>query len=376
MKERNTTSWQPTTLRNEDIEKFTSENTDVAVIDETAQNLEELFLLRNPRFKFDKNYKKELEVFNEAYRTKAFGNWFYFPWNNVLVRYFPEDIHNELRTGRNEYLITSEEQNQFYYSTIVFLGMSVGSHIALTVTMTGGSRHIKLADPDILSGDNLNRIRLGFQHVGVSKAILVARQIYEINPYATIELYTDGINEINFGELLKGVDLLVEETDNPYWKLRARELARERGIPVIMGTDNGDGAIVDIERFDVNKRLAILNGLIGKLTAGELRTMKPSSLPKIAGKIAGTNLVVPRMLQSVSEVGKSLYSWPQLGTAATMCGSLGAYLARRIILKDKRIKSGRYSINPDVTFESGYKWRYFSRKKTFLKFILEMSKRK
>src|SRR3989344_2305607 len=373
---RDFTTWQPQAIPLSKIGEVVSAHPEISTVDETEHNLEELFLLRNPQFKFNENYKEELKTFSEKYQDKNFGNWFYFPWTNTLIRYFPEDLHNELRTGRNKYLITSDEQNQFYYSTIVFLGMSVGSHIALTVTMTGGSRHIKLADPDILSGDNLNRIRLGFQHVGVSKAILVARQIYEINPYATIELYPDGITENNFEGLLKGVDLLVEETDNPYWKLRVRELAREREIPVIMGTDNGDGAIIDIERFDMNKTLPLLNGLIGKLTAGELRTMKPSDLPKVAGKIAGANLVVPRMLQSVLEVGKSLYSWPQLGTAATMCGSLGAYLARRIILRDKKIKSGRYSVNPDTTFECRYRLGFLSRKLTFLKFIGVMSTRK
>jgi len=373
---RDFTTWQPQAIPLSKIGEVVSAHPEISTVDETEHNLEELFLLRNPQFKFNENYKEELKTFSEKYQDKNFGNWFYFPWTNTLIRYFPEDLHNELRTGRNKYLITSDEQNQFYYSTIAFLGMSVGSHIALTVAMTGGSRHIKLADPDILSGDNLNRVRLGFQHVGVSKSVLVARQIYEINPYATIELYPDGITENNFEGLLKGVDLLVEETDNPYWKLRVRELAREREIPVIMGTDNGDGAIIDIERFDMNKTLPLLNGLIGKLTAGELRTMKPSDLPKVAGKIAGANLVVPRMLQSVLEVGKSLYSWPQLGTAATMCGSLGAYLARRIILRDKKIKSGRYSVNPDTTFECRYRLGFLSRKLTFLKFIGVMSTRK
>ncbi len=47
--------------------------------------------------------------------------------------------------------------------------MSVGSHVALTLAMTGGARKISIADPDIVSGSNLNRIRSGFDTVGVSK---------------------------------------------------------------------------------------------------------------------------------------------------------------------------------------------------------------
>jgi hypothetical protein len=46
------------------------------------------------------------------------------------------------------------------------------------------------------------------------------------------------------------------------------------------------------------------------------------------------------MLESVMEVGKTLYSWPQLGNAATLCGSVLTYLARQIIV-GAPVPSGR-----------------------------------
>jgi len=78
--------------------------------------------------------------------------------------------------------------------------------------------------------------------------------------------------------------------------------------------------------------------------------MPSADLPKVAAEIAGADLVVPRMLESVAEVGKTLYSWPQLGTAANMCGSLLAYLTRRIIVGDDTLKSGRYTVSPEMIF--------------------------
>ena len=368
------TTWQPVLIPADKISEVVKTHPEITVVDEYERNLKELFLLRNPKYRFGNDYEAYFKEFLKRYHKPEAGNWFYFPWLNTLVRYLPEELHNELRTGRNKYLITSEEQIRFYYSTIVFLGMSVGSHIAIVTAMIGGSKHMKLADPDVFSGDNLNRVRMGFQNVGLNKAFAVARQIYEINPYAEIEVYPGGLTENNAAEILKGVDVVVEETDNPYWKLRVRELARERRIPVLMGTDNGDGAIVDIERYDINKNLPILNGLAKGLNAESLKNMPPKDLPKIAGKIAGANLTVPKMLYSVSEVGKALYSWAQLGTAANMCGSIIAMLARRIINKDVNIKSGRYSVNPDAIFESDYKRKWFFRKIEFLKFIRKMMK--
>ena len=372
--ENSNTAWQPVLIASNKRESLIATHLEILVIDEVRRNLEELFLLRNPKYKFNKNHQLEFEAFYKEYERSDFGNWFYFPWLNTLGRFLPEDLHLELRTGRNKYLITEEEQQKFYNATITFLGLSVGSHIAVVVAMTGGAKRMRLADPDVLSGDNLNRVRSGFQNVGVKKAVIAARQVYELNPYAEIELFLDGITERNADKILQGANVVIEEMDSMFWKLRTRELARERAIPVVMGTDNGDGIIVDIERYDINRELPILNGLAKGLSAEKLKAMPPKDLPKVAGKIAGANLVVPRMLNSVAEVGKSLYSWPQLGTAANMCGSVIAMLARRIINKDTRIKSGRYSVNPDAIFESDYKRKWFAREISFVKFIRKMMK--
>ncbi|MBI4136026.1 MAG: ThiF family adenylyltransferase [Candidatus Vogelbacteria bacterium] len=343
-------SWQPVAVVSGQLAEFVNGHSGIQVVDQTRANLEELFLLRHPQYRFDKNYQTPLADFLKIYDRPDFGQWFYFPWLNLLVRYLPEPLHLELRTGRNKNLITTAEQNRFYYSTVAILGLSVGSHAAAVIAMTGGSCRFKLADPDVLSGDNLNRIRAGFPDVGMKKVVIAARQILAINPYAEIELYPDGLTEENASEILNDSDVVIEETDNPYWKLRVRELSRERGLAVLMGTDNGDGAIVDIERYDLNKDAPILNGLIGDLTAAGLKNMPPTDLPKIAAKIAGADLVVPRMLESVAEVGKTLYSWPQLGTAANLCGSLLAYLARRIVTGDRALKSGRYTVGPETIF--------------------------
>ncbi len=359
---------------------------EVATIDRYRDLLHDLFLLRNPRHRFDKNYRRPLREFIDAAPE---GNWFYFPWSRRLVRFLPEDMHQELRTGRNRHLITAAEQRRYYRATVGIAGLSVGSHVALTLAMTGGARHIKLADPDAISGDNLNRIRAGFQNVGINKAVAVARQIYEMNPYAKAELYPQGITEANSARFLRGLTVLVEEMDNPYLKVKMRFLARERGIPVIMAADNGDGIIADVERFDLNRKYPILHGIIGKMTPEDLKNIPPRELPRVIARIAGADRADLRMLHSVTEVGKSLYSWPQLGTAATLCGSVLAYLARQIILDHQKIKSyshgrfriagaphggaearyshaiksGRYEANPAAIFEAGYHTRAATKKR-------------
>src|SRR3989338_4777417 len=371
--------WQPVPVSPIEVMNLEMKYPGLKVVDQYKNNLEELFLLRNPKYRFDKNHQNDFEKFYAGHTgndSNGAGNWFYYSWLNTAVHFLSDDMHQELRTGRNRYLISKDEQEIFYNATIAVLGMSVGSHVAIMIALTGGARHIKIADPDSISGDNLNRIRGSSVQVGINKAIVVARQIYELNPYAEVEVYTDGVNENNAENILNGTDLLCEEMDHPYWKLKIRELAKKRKIPVIMGTDNGDGAIIDIERYDIKQSYPMLHGLICSLTPEKIKCMNPKDWPGVAAKIAGANFAVPRMLDSVVEVGKTLYSWPQLGTAANLCGTVLAYLARRIIIKSPNIKSGRYVVSLDSIFESDYKRNWFPRKIAFFKFIRKMTKHK
>lgn len=152
---------------------------------------------------------------------------------------------------------------------------------------------------------------------------------------------------------LKGADVLVEETDNLEIKIGLRLAARERGIPVVMATDNGDGVVVEIERFDEDRSTQLFNGALGDVDLEVFKSFTPSDLPKLATKVAGPNLIVPRMLLSLKEVGQTLYSWPQLGDAATLSGIAIAYCLRKIALKEP-LGNGKMEINMDAIFDPTY----------------------
>ena len=368
-------SFKPVKVSHKKAIRFAAKK-EVFVADRYGESLEELFLLRNPKYRFNKEYRGDFKNFAKKHcngkSMEEMGNWFYFPWSNRLAHFLPENLHQELRTGRNRNLITKEEQKRYYNSNIGILGMSVGSHAALTIAMTGGAKTIKLADPDTISPSNLNRIRTGFTEVGLGKAVFVARQIYEMNPYAKVMTYTEGVTDKNMEGFFARpkLDVLVEEMDNPYFKIMARFLARKHHIPVIMAADNGDGIIVDVERYDLKRNLPILHGILGNIKPDDFKNISPKDLPGIIAKMAGANLATPRMLKSVLEVGKSLYSWPQLGTAATLCGATLAYLARKIVVGGK-VESGRKEFNPDSVFEPGYSSQKskMARKAEFQKFL-------
>ncbi len=326
----------------------------VTSIDEYKELLVELFLIRNPKYKFDKNYQEAYNDFEKSIPTELReGVWFYFPWNKTLIHYLPENEYFELRTARNKNLITKEEQEKFYQASIGIAGLSVGSHCALTIAMMGGAKKIKLADPDKISVSNLNRIRYGASALGTNKAVVAGRIIIEINPYAEVEVYDDGLNRENIGDFFDGLQIFVEETDSLELKITGREKARDLKIPVVMATDNGDGVIVEVERYDLNPNTQLFNGALGDISLESFKNFPPQDLPKLATKVAGPEYIVPRMQTSLMEVGKTLYSWPQLGSAATLSGVTVAYIVRGIICGQK-IASKKYDINLDEIFDAEY----------------------
>src|SRR5262245_15375489 len=117
-------------------QSFVGERGAATVSDTYTEQLEELFLVRNPHFRFDKTgFEEALREFVGDGNLDLAGTWVYFPWRNMWVHVLDELEYQELRTARNRNLITAEEQQKFYDSCVAFAGLSVGSHAALTTVM-------------------------------------------------------------------------------------------------------------------------------------------------------------------------------------------------------------------------------------------------
>ena len=341
----------------ESFDSFKERTAPRQIIDEYKLLLEDLFLIRNPRFKYIKDHIEPVDEFIKSYSNNqdlsTCGEWFYFPWNQTLVHYLPDREHQEIRTARNRNIITKDEQGLLYGLRVAYAGLSVGSHGMCTFALMGGGQHIKIADPDVVSPSNLNRIRFDFLSVGRKKTDLALEYLYQLNPYGTIEVFPDGVTEGTMEAFLSDVDVLVEETDNLEMKIRLRLEARARGIPVIMATDNGDNIIFEADRFDLDQKTPLFNGAIGDITLDEFKSFPPQELPRLATKIAGPGFVSVRMMESLLEVGKSIYSWPQLGDAATLSGVAIAYALKRLALKEPLV-SKKCEISLDAILDPSY----------------------
>ena len=298
----------------------------------------ELFGVKNPTLVYSPDFKNRFEEYYQNLQKENSilqqGKWVYFPWNFTLAHILPEADYYSVRTARNKNLINKEEQDRFYNSTVGIGGLSVGSSVAFAITLQGGAKHLKLADMDKLALSNTNRIITGVENLGVLKVELAARKIYEINPYAQVEIFPEGLNKDNIETFFDGLDVVIDELDNLAVKYLIREQAKKHKIPVVMAADNGDNAVVDIERYDLDENTAFFHGRMGNDVSYEmLSKLDKFGIGKMITKHIGPENVTEKMQQSLLEMGKTIVSWPQLGGAALINGSAVAYCVRKILNK-------------------------------------------
>lgn len=273
-----------------------------------------------------------------------------YPWRKTLVRIVGPEAYRELRTNRNRDLLTQEEQDLFIAARIGFAGLNVGNPGAVCIALEGGSHAMKLADLDALSVTNLNRFRAGLPDVGLNKATLTARQVLEVDPYYEIELHEKGIAPDTVGSFIgePKLDLLVEEMDALPLKIAVREEARRQGIPVIMVTGNGEGILLDVERYDLEPNLPILNGLMEphvlEAIASPSGPLAPREKAALARDFMGVKYLDARLLDSFANFGVSHAGIPQLAESSFMRGAALCYAAKAIIL-GRPLASGRYEFS-------------------------------
>jgi molybdopterin/thiamine biosynthesis adenylyltransferase len=325
-----------------------------AVHDTIEAQLADLVISRHPSEDLDDVavHAKACAIL-DGQAPQDFGTWVYYPWSGRLIHVLPEREYRELRSDRNRHKITREEQAALCKKRVGITGLSVGLAAATTLALEGVGGSFRLADFDTLSLSNLNRLSSGVQNLGVNKAVLAARAILELDPYADVAVYAEGVNDRNIDAFLNGqgkLDLLVEECDDLYMKVRLRERARELGIPVIMETS--DRGLLDIERFDKEPRRPLFHGVIEGLRADALRGLTVEEKVPFVMRILGGETMSTAMGASLVEIKQTLSTWPQLGSSVVLGGAIVTEAARRILL-GTLVRSGRYSVDLESIVSDG-----------------------
>ncbi|HEY2581420.1 MAG TPA: ThiF family adenylyltransferase [Mucilaginibacter sp.] len=316
------------------------------------EQLHELIKCNNPSviIKPD-DYSTLIDEHLNGIPMRDYGVWVYYPWSRRLVHLLDEDEFIKVRTNRNQLKITRQEQQLLRKKKIGIVGLSVGQSIALTMVMERICGEIRLADFDTAELSNLNRLRTGVHNMGVNKTIIAAREIMEIDPFMKVILFHDGLHKQNMDDFFTGngkLDLFIEVCDGIDIKIESRFKARELGIPVVM--DTNDRGMLDIERFDKEKDRSILHGMIDAFVENNTIRVTDENRRQILMSIVSFDSLSERMKLSMSEINKTINTWPQLASSVVLGGAITTDVARKILL-DQHTQSGRYYVDLDDIFK-------------------------
>ncbi len=321
---------------------------EIKIFDTIQHQLKELIKTLNPGSRLSQQeIDTKIEIHSNNIPLIEYGVWVYYPWNNSLVHLLDEKEFVFLRTNRNKYKITEQEQTLLANKTIGIIGLSVGQAITLTIVMERTCGHLRLADFDTADLSNLNRLRTGVANIGLNKTIIAAREIMEIDPFFDVQIFNEGITTDNIDDFFTKngkIDLLVEVCDGLDIKIASRYKAKELKIPVVM--DTNDRGMLDIERFDLEPDRLILHGLAEGLDPNNIKGLTNEDKVPYILKMVGIDSISTRLKASMIEVEQSISTWPQLASSVALGGALTTDVVRRIFLNQFH-DSGRYYVDFD-----------------------------
>lgn len=144
--------------------------------------------------------------------------------------------------SRNIGTISKEEQDILSNTTIAIAGLGGIGGAAVTIFARMGISHFKIADIDTFDIKNLNR-QVGSTHsaLGKTKVEVIRDMIMEINPEATVECFSDGVQQYNAEEFVKGANLVLDSID--YFCFTPRNILQttchQLNIPVVFSAPLG-----------------------------------------------------------------------------------------------------------------------------------------
>lgn len=311
--------------------------------DLTKNQIRELAEIRKPSIA-----KADLTQFCKQLENEMGENYFryiLYPWSNICIKILKKEEFVELRTSRNLYKINLSELDTLAQKHIVVVGMSVGKAVAQVMCLERICSKITLVDFDKLETTNMNRIMTSLANVNEYKAVITAREIAEFDPYIDINIVLEAISSENLESIIKTskeTDLLIEVCDSLEMKVLIREYCQKARIPLIM--DTSDKGMIDIERYDLHAQLPILHGLLNHINLKEMNYDSPSARIELLSAIVDFDKISPRAKLSLSEIGKTIRTWPQLGSSVFLGASTATFAARKILLREP-METGRYYID-------------------------------
>lgn len=233
----------------------------------------------------------------------------------------PHDEFYAAMTDRNRPLITDDEQRRLQRSLIVVAGCGSVGGAAVEPLVRLGAENLVLAEPDEYDMHNMNRQSVRLQDLGRNKAVVFQERMREVNPFARIEVETDGITDENVQDLVSRAAVVIDAVDVTTKKPLAvkfalHEQARRFRVPVVAGYDvAGVQALLTYDYRDGD-----LEVLDGKVTAAQIQDMEPARFLAEVVPLRAVPLEIISVFEELRRGERTTF--PQLVYSAQLFGVL------------------------------------------------------
>ena len=208
----------------------------VFIFDTLSDQLAELIRARHPASLSAEETALRVEEHLADIPYSRYGTWVHYPWSLRLVHVLPQAELAELRRSSNREQLGLPQWPRTKPARIGMVGPAVAHAAAVAATMGDAGDELRLADAAPLALSDVSRLRSGLHNVGISRAVLAAREVLEMDPYARVQLFAEELNAANLPTFLDGdapLNLLIVECEDATLKARLLDAARDRAIPVI-----------------------------------------------------------------------------------------------------------------------------------------------
>ncbi|MFW5425981.1 MAG: ThiF family adenylyltransferase [Methylophagaceae bacterium] len=243
--------------------------------------------------------------------------------------------------SRNTGLLTLAEQEKLSSTKVAIAGMGGVGGVHLITLLRTGIGHFNISDMDSYELANMNRqYGAKISNLNQPKVDVMLKEAHEVNPYAEINTFSEGINEDNIDTFLEGVNIVVDGMDA--FNITIRRLifntALAKGIPVITSGPIGfSSALITFmpnkmgfdDYFDIRdgmdekeQLLRFFVGLTPKFTHLKYLNLKENAVKTRSG--------------------------PSLSLACQLCSATATTEVIRIILGKKGIKAAPHYFQYDL----------------------------
>jgi molybdopterin/thiamine biosynthesis adenylyltransferase/N-acyl-L-homoserine lactone synthetase len=231
---------------------------------------------------------------------------------------------------RNLGFISEAEHEHLQSSTVAIAGAGGdGGELAITLAQLGVGK-FRIADPEEFEVNNLNRqAGATYETIGQNKAEVIAEMIRDVNPYAEVQVYTEGVTPDNIESFVMGANLVVDETEytHPELGVMIARTARKHKLPDLVTLNIGFGSYTTSFSPD------------GKTFESYMGLDEDASLEEVAKQTVSISKWVPHIpsyadINNFTKVAEQEVPTPSVSPGVKLAAGVASVQAIAHLLKD------------------------------------------